>query len=289
MKAILTVLLAGAVACMAFGAYEGAIGFQAGHGAKALGMGGAFTALADDGSAALWNPSGLVHADQAWISGATTNKFGLFPNQYVAGGMKLADFSLAAGWGNIADDVFTANMFMGSVAMHLAEIVGVGVNVKDYMEGYEGDLESGFGFDIGLGMHVTDEFRVGIMARDGGGSVIKEGEAVDPNYQLGMGVTLLEGALTLAADARMNKDFGLDDLRMGIDATLIENLGIRGGLVLPEMDFGQSYFSLGAGVAFAGLNIDAAYILREDIGNSLVLSASFNFGELMAEEPVGVE
>jgi len=215
MKAILTVLLAGAVACVAFGNFEGAIGFQAGHGAKALGMGGAFTALADDGSAALWNPAGLVHADQAWISGATTNMYELFPNQFVGGGMKLADFSLAAGWGNIADDVYTANVFMGSVAMQLADIVGVGVNVKYYMEGFEGDLDSGFGFDIGLGMHVTDEFTVGIMARDVAGSVIKEGETVDPNYQLGMGVRLLEGALTLAADARMNKDFGLDDLRMG--------------------------------------------------------------------------
>ncbi|MFO8034143.1 MAG: hypothetical protein R6U88_03125 [Candidatus Bipolaricaulota bacterium] len=288
MKAILTMLLAGAVACMAFGAYEGAIGFQAGHGAKALGMGGAFTALADDGTAALWNPSGLIHADDAWITGATTNTFGLFPNQYVAGGMSLADYSLAVGWGNIADDVYSANMFMGSVAMHLAEIVGVGVNVKYYMEGYEGDLDSGFGFDIGLGMHVTDEFVVGIMAQDVGGVTLVEGETISPAYVAGMGVTLLEGALTLATDVKLAGDD--IDICMGLDVQLIENLAIRGGLVLPEMDFDQSYFSLGAGVAFAGLNIDAAYILYEDVGNSLVLSATFSFAELLPEpEPEPVE
>jgi len=39
-----------------------------GVGARALGMGGAFTAVADDGTAAFWNPAGLVQLDKKSIS-----------------------------------------------------------------------------------------------------------------------------------------------------------------------------------------------------------------------------
>ncbi len=287
MKAILTVLLTGLIACMAFG-YEGDIVFQGGHGAKALGMGGAFTALADDGSAALWNPSGLVHKQNAWLGGSTANLFELVGHQYVAGGFTLEGYALAAGWANATFERYTASMFMGTVAAHLAEIAAVGVNVKYIMEGYDEDLGTGIGFDIGLGMHLTDDITLGLMARDVGGLTVVEGETIPGAYQVGMAAHLLEGALTLSADVGIvGGDF---DLRTGLNVMLIENLSIRGGLVLPDMDFGHAQFSLGAGVMFAGLSIDAAYLLREDLGNTLVLSASFNFGELFPpEEEVGVE
>ena len=40
-----------------------------GYGVKALGMGSAFTAIANDGSALLWNPAGLSQLKQMEISG----------------------------------------------------------------------------------------------------------------------------------------------------------------------------------------------------------------------------
>ena len=44
--------------------YAGAF-MENGGGARALGMGGAFTAVADDPSTTFWNPAGLGQADAA--------------------------------------------------------------------------------------------------------------------------------------------------------------------------------------------------------------------------------
>jgi len=44
---------------------------------------------------------------------------------------------------------------------------------------------------------------------------------------------------------------------------------------------------VGAGINVAGLYVDAAYILEETLGNTLVLSAEFSLGGLLGgEEPV---
>ncbi len=291
MKAILTVLLVGVVASMAMGqAYEGAIVFQGGHGAKALGMGGAFTALAIDGSAALWNPAGLVHMEGAWLSGATANLFagGDFEGagyQYVAGGFNFEGYSLAVSWGNAsAGPLYSASAFMGSVAVHLQDIAAVGANLKYYMETIDGETASGFGFDIGMGMHLTEELKIGILAQDVGGTGMGAGQTVTPAYKAGMAVGLLEGAMNLSADVKLVGAFELADIRTGLEVVLIENLAIRAGVVVPEADFGQYYFTLGAGVAFAGLSIDAAYVLQPEPGETLYLSATFMFGELFAPE-----
>ena len=47
-----------------------------GVGARALGMGAAFVALADDLSAAVWNPAGLARIEGVSVGGMYTDKFG---------------------------------------------------------------------------------------------------------------------------------------------------------------------------------------------------------------------
>jgi len=47
-----------------------------GLGAKALGMGGAFSSVADDASAAYWNPAGLVQADASQVMLMHSERFG---------------------------------------------------------------------------------------------------------------------------------------------------------------------------------------------------------------------
>ena len=59
-KYILLLLLSGLIPCsVSGGKYAGAF-LEIGVGARAMGMGGAFVALADDGTAFQWNPSGLA-------------------------------------------------------------------------------------------------------------------------------------------------------------------------------------------------------------------------------------
>ncbi len=51
-----------------------------GIGARALGMGGAYTSLADDGTAFYWNPAGLGFIDKTSLTGMYGPQFGLFDN-----------------------------------------------------------------------------------------------------------------------------------------------------------------------------------------------------------------
>jgi len=63
-KALLMLLM---VSVMAAGAYGGGLALS-GVGSKAIGMGGAFRGLADNWSAAYWNPAGLVQLSQTEVN-----------------------------------------------------------------------------------------------------------------------------------------------------------------------------------------------------------------------------
>lgn len=272
--------LLGALALGAFG-YEGSIVFQGGLGAKALGMGGAFCALADDGTVALWNPAGiLVFGENAWIGGATSELFGMVPYQYVGGGFSFAGYGIGLGWANAsAGDFYSANAFIGTVAVKLGDFGWVGANIKYYLEKITKEY-SGFGFDLGLIVPVMPELSLGVVAKDLGTTLA--GQTVSPVYVAGLAGNLLDGALALAADVELSSAFAVKNLRVGLGFQLIENLGIRAGLVVPELNFDKYYVTVGAGFSLGGLSVDAAYVLNKEPGESLVLSATFLFGELFA-------
>ena len=283
----LVAMLLGALALGAFG-YEGSIVFQGGLGAKALGMGGAFAALADDGTVALWNPAGiLAFGENAWIGGSTSQLFGMVPYQYVGGGFSFAGYGIGLGWANaeaktVEDDkviVYSANAFMGTVAVKLGDFGWVGANLKYYMEKITKNY-SGFGFDLGVIIPVMPELSVAVVVKDLGATI--DGQTVTPVYVAGLAGKLLEGALILGTDVELSSTFTVKNLRAGLAFQLIENLGIRAGLVVPEFDFNKYYVTVGAGFALGGLSVDAAYVLMSEPGESLVLSATFLFGELFA-------
>ncbi|MCK5005015.1 MAG: long-chain fatty acid transporter, partial [Candidatus Aminicenantes bacterium] len=52
---------------LSFGAYSNGLNLN-GMGTKAISMGGAFIAVADDYSAVFWNPAGLTQMDKANLS-----------------------------------------------------------------------------------------------------------------------------------------------------------------------------------------------------------------------------
>ncbi len=284
MKRIVTVaFLMGALAFGALAEYQRPLVFQGGLGAKALGMGGAFAALADDGTVALWNPAGiLAFGENVWIAGATSQLFGMVPYQYVGGGFSFAGYGIGLGWANAtAGDFYSANAFIGTVAVKIGEFGWVGVNLKYLMEKITQDY-TGFGFDLGLIVPVLPELAVGVVAKDLGTTL---GQPVTPVYVAGLAGKLLEGALKLGADVELTSAFAVKNLRLGLEFALLENLAVRAGLVAPELSFDDYYVTVGAGFSLGGLSVDAAYVLAKYPGESLVLSATFLFGELLRPAP----
>ena len=282
-RATLTVMLLGALVLGAFG-YERPLVFQGGLGAKALGMGGAFSALADDGTVALWNPAGiLAFGENVWIGGATSQLFGMVGYQYVGGGFSFAGYGIGLGWANAsAGDFYSANAFIGTVGVKIGDFGWVGANLKYYMEKITNEY-SGFGFDLGVIVPIIPELSIAVVAKDLGTSIA--GQTVSPLYVAGLSGKLLEGALILGTDLELTSAFAVKNLRAGLAFQLIENLAIRAGLVVPELKFDKYYVTVGAGFSLGGLSVDAAYVLQSEPGESLVLSATFLFGELFKPAP----
>ena len=275
--------------------------FKSGIGARALAMGGAFVAVADDTTAMLWNPAGLAQLNDTRIGGMSTDLFGLgITHQFIGAATTFANFGIGLGWervsvaGQVVDedgepgDLFTWNeqAILGTLATNIMDIGLAGANVKYYMaDSGLGDTASGIGFDLGLLINLGEMFVFGVSATDLGGTTVDwvdgSQDVVSGLYKAGMAMKLVDGMLVLAADM----DFDgteLGDAHVGMEFKVIKELALRGGVVLTN-SFQDYYFAVGAGINVAGLYVDAAYMLEETLGNTLVLSAEFSLGGLLGE------
>lgn len=279
--------------------------FKNGIGARALAMGGAFVAVCNDATAMVWNPAGLAQLDDTRLAGMSTDLYGLdITHQFVGVTTSFANLGIGLGWerasiagqlveiGGGLGGAFTwvESAIIGSLATNVLDVAMVGANVKYYMgDSGVGDSATGFGFDLGLLVSLGDMFVIGVNAIDLGGSTIEwDGGATDivsGLYKAGLAMKLADEKFVLAADVDFDGT-ALGDTHVGMEFKVIDELALRGGVVLTN-NFQEYYLTVGAGINVAGLYVDAAYILEETLGNTLVISAEFSLGGLLGEdEPV---
>ena len=275
--------------------------FKSGIGARALAMGGAFVAVANDATAVVWNPAGLAQLNDTRLAGMSTDLYGMgITHQYVGAVTTFANIGIGLGWERVAIDsqvidvagdpgvafTWVEQAIIGSLATNVLDIAMAGANVKYYLaDDGLGDSASGFGFDLGLLIGLGDMFVIGVNACDIGGSTVEwDGgttDIINGLYTAGLAMKLADDRLILAADVDFGADLG--NTHVGVEFSVIDELALRGGVVLTD-DFQDYYFTVGAGINVAGLYVDAAYILEETLGNTLVLSAEFSLGGLLGEE-----
>jgi len=268
--------------------------FKNGVGARALAMGGAFVAIADDATA-------VCQSEDTRIAGMSTDVFGMgITHQFVGATTSFSGIGIGLGWertaltgkGTAADGTagspfnWNESALIGSLATNIMDIGLAGANVKYYMaDSGVGNTASGFGFDLGLLVKLGDMFMIGVNASDIGNTILSwtsgATDAIDGVYTAGMAMSLVDGMLLLATDMDFSMS-GLGDAHIGVEFKVIEELALRGGVVLAD-NFQNTYFSVGAGINVAGLYVDAAYGLDEKLGNTLVLSAEFSLGSLLGE------
>ena len=304
----LVMVLSAVVLADGIGAFSA---FKNGIGARALAMGGAFVAVADDATATLWNPAGLAQLNDTRLAGMSTDLYGLgITHQYIGAVTTFANLGIGLGWerasidGQILDEggvqggtfTWVEQAIVGSLATNVLDVAMAGANVKYYLaDNGLGDGASGFGFDLGLLVSLGDMFVIGVNAMDLAGSTLTwDGGATDVIsglYKAGLAMKLADDRLVLAADVDFDGS-ALGDTHVGVEFQVIDELALRGGVVLTD-NFQDYYFAVGAGINVAGLYVDAAYILEETLGNTLVLSAEFSLGGLLGgeepEQPVGAE
>jgi len=191
---------------------------SAGVGSRALGMGGAFVAVANDVTAGYWNPAGLVdspglqfqfmHAKQFMSSiqydylgaskpiddessmGISLIRWGvndIKDSRFALSGNNLSeglDYSKITSF-NVADYVLYV-----SYARRYTENLSLGANIKIIYRDFASESAMGIGFDVGLKYRLLPKLYLGLIARDITTTMMawstSEKEFVTPSFRPGV-------------------------------------------------------------------------------------------------------
>ena len=298
-----------AVSPVSFAGVDAMPHLRLGAGARSIGLGGAFTAIADDATATVWNPAGLGSAADLSLNFSTQqldldrshNFIALTKALGSAGSIGIAVTN--AGVSGIqqydANERYSGEFGYSSNAYSLSYGIGFGnfgVGLTGRMLtdnfGAEGvENPSGFGgVDIGLmghALHIdigeekVPTFHYGIVAKYLGASL--GDDTVPMVINLGVAYNLYMGnVVTFAADIEqesVNLDESATSLRLGAEYTILTYkstaLAIRGG-VRASRD-AQNLFG-GFGVNIGGLQID--YAIQDGMASEINGVGSTHFASL---------
>ena len=298
-----------AVSPVSFAGVDAMPHLRLGAGARSIGMGGAFTAIADDATATVWNPAGLGSAADLSLNFSTQqldldrshNFIALTKSLGSAGSIGLAvtnagvsgiqQYDAKERYGGTFN--YSANAYSLSYGIGFGSF-GIGLTGRMLADnfGAEGvESQSGFGgVDVGLMGHalhidVGEEkvptFHYGLAAKYLGAAL--GDDTVPMVISLGLAYDLYMGnVVTFATDLEqemVNLDESATSLRLGAEYTIVTYkstaLAIRGG-VRASRDT-QNLFG-GFGVNIGGLQID--YAIQDGMASEINGVGSTHFASL---------
>lgn len=262
-----------------------------GAGARALGMGGAFTAVADDATAAYWNPAGLTQIEKQEISSMYTNQFGLnISYSFLNYARVFGENAFALNWIRLATDKIPKtgldengrpiiidyfkdeeNAVLLSGARKMTELISLGGNIKGIFEKIEEVNAFGFGLDLGMLFNLSKSLKAGLVIRNIGTNLkwdTGHSDTLPLTTTLGIAYKTFNDRVTLAVDMEKRKNRPLK-FREGIEFWLSKNIAIRIGM-------NDKDFTAGAGLRMGQFGLDYAY-MSHDLGNSHRISLAAKF------------
>lgn len=268
-----------------------------GAGARAAGMGNAFTAVADDVSAVYWNPAGLAVTEQESAAlmhailpeGISYDWLGYVkpagPGTFGAGLQRLSYGSIAeTDETGFETGSFSPGETVGTVSYGLASgNVGFGASLK-YISGKIKQSAATAAADLGLmyGISEDDSLSLGFVLQNLGGKMkyASEGDSLPLTFKVGAAY-ILTGSCLLAADAEMPSDNSLNfALGTEYDVEMREGLvvSLRAGYNTRARDLGGlAGVSAGAGARNQSGSVDYAFSPFGDLGSVHKISLSINF------------
>lgn len=269
---------------------------ETGAGPKALGMGEAFTAVADDASAVYWNPAGMAFMGKASVSGTFDKWLDDTFYSYIIGGipfqnggglgfsaayMNMGAFEKRDELGNIISGEIISYIFTASLgySQKFGDNVSAGISCKGIVQDTGGIAQAAAAGDAGI-LVKFGPFSAGVAGQNIGGGpkyplpvIIKGGiafKALDVPGQ----------SLILAADIRsVLKDTTY--CMFGLEYGIMNALFLRSGYELSGAEKtlgGMTGFSAGAGVRLDPVQFDYAMVPFGDLGTTHRISLSLSWG-----------
>jgi len=273
-------------------ATKGAQFLKIGAGARAMAMGGAQVAMADDAYALYWNPAGLSNIKRReaifsylfHVQDMNAGYMGIIaPHKKGVMGTSISylthndiigyDYTAkSTGWfeaGDVAVDV--------SYGQRVGERFSAGGNIRIVQEKIDDKNGTCVGIDLGGMLWMNKYARLGAVLRNVTLKELKldkKGEALPTTLTVGIACKIPEADLNLACDATIPSD---NDAYINVGAeysyqhSLTARLGVRGG---PAND---SAFTAGFGYGFGLFSIDYCLEPFGDLGNSHHMSVQYRF------------
>lgn len=265
----------------------GASFLKFGMGARAVGMGEAFTSISGDVSSVYWNPAGLADLDGVWATFMHNRWFQDISTEFFASAFRISKNTLAFSFtiNTIPDierredatteplSVFDAHQvaFGASWARQFANRIDLGLTLKWLHEEIDIHRASGIALDAGGIFRLRDNVNLGFCVLNLGPKMKFEEQkySLPLFYKLGTVYSgkenYLGGNYSIALDLVKPKD---DPLRVhtGAEYVSTQNLSLRLGY---EFGYDDKGFTVGLGFKIKRYGIDYAFVpYSSDLGNT---------------------
>lgn len=251
-----------------------------GVGARAIGLGDAYTAVGGDASSIYWNPAGIVNVENVDVTLMHSEWFQDIRYEYVGGVQSFGDYAVGLGIvGLYMDDLErrigpTAEpighfgvfdfAFTGSYARRLSDHLDVGASVKYLHEKIDEDTAKGVAVDLGGHYRVPgyDGLTAGVAVLNLGPQMkfIEEKFDLPVMYKLGVAVDVpaesLNGRILFATDAVIPAE-GNTKLHFGVEYEFADMLALRFGY---RTGCDNQSVSAGLGIEVRNFRLDYAVV-----------------------------
>jgi hypothetical protein len=270
-----------------------------GFGARPLGMGGAYSALAQDVNAILWNPAGIVEVKEFEATLTYAKQFGLVP--YSFGGVVYSfnpRFSMAGGAIISGDELMRETSIITNIAtkFYLDEyLLNIGLSLtllnasfgKNTQENssVQGDA-LGYSAGLGVQLYLTDNIILASYFQNlansinwNSSTVGKYSEGIPKKWTFGIGLKDFH-QFNFGLDIQKSLYKEIDDkFFVGIERKLLDKIFLRAGAASSINQSERLFYSFGGGFKQTVQNnknfqLDFAYIIHQ-LENMFRISLSF--------------
>lgn len=291
-------LLAFTVACVlvcytavAFGAdAHSAPHLRMGVGARAMGFGTAFTAIADDATAIYFNPAGLVQVEHIEATFSYAANMAVDRNlNYIGYAQWLGTGAFGVAWVNAGmqdipvydeygqrtgTDNYSDNAIMLAYAFEAGSFM-FGATGKILAQNTLGESATGFGVDLGGKLMVTDNVHAALMIRDIGSQYGDTDVPLD--WRFGTAVYGLDGGLRVGFDVGKTQHVDNLKLYLGAEYGMEFHPGYSAFFRAGMNDVERRGYCAGLGIAVPYVIFDYTYVTEKEeaaLGNNHRVSVS---------------